>query len=103
VICGTVGHAQQLNTDQVIDRIVQREHDEIKLVGPCKPIIEIYVQDIRTDQQPSKKPVTDRGGFLDRPSRDHETQAEGPNLKTRPATLPDHSLRSYLVHASNPE
>ena len=59
VIAGSVGSAQQPTTDQVIDRIVQREHDEIKMFNQYDPIIEIYVQDTRTGQQPSQEPTTD--------------------------------------------
>ena len=58
-ISGSAGWAQQLNTEQVIDRIVQRENDEVKMLSQYDPIIETYVQDINPDQQPGALPVTD--------------------------------------------
>ena len=57
-IWGSAGWAQQLKTEQVIDRIVQRENDEVKMLSQYDPIIETYVQDISSEQQ-AAVPVTD--------------------------------------------
>ena len=56
---GNAGRAQQLNTAQVIDRIVQRENDEVKMLSRYDPIIETYVQDSGNDSQLGTVPVTD--------------------------------------------
>ena len=39
---GNVTQAQQLSTNQVIDRIVQRENEEMKTLHQYDPIVETY-------------------------------------------------------------
>jgi hypothetical protein len=56
---GSVCRAQQLNTDQVIDRIVQRESDEVNMLKQYDPIIETYLQDVRPDQLNGVVPTAD--------------------------------------------
>ena len=60
---GNVTWAQENSGDQVIDRIVQRENEEVKTLRSYDPIIETYVQDIRPDQKPGTAPVTDHYFF----------------------------------------
>jgi len=51
VIPGRTGPAQQLSGNEVVDRIVQREADEAKMLRQYNPVIETYVQDTRPDPQ----------------------------------------------------
>ena len=50
---------QQPSVDQVVDRIVQRENEEVKTLQQYHPIIETYVQDMRADQELGTSPITD--------------------------------------------
>ena len=56
---GNVTHAQQLSTNQVIDRIVQRENEEMKTLHQYDPIVETYVQDLRPDNELGMMSITD--------------------------------------------
>ena len=56
---GNVTQGQQLSTNQVIDRIVQRENEEIKTLRQYDPIVETYVQDLRPDNEFGIVSVTD--------------------------------------------
>jgi hypothetical protein len=56
---GNVTWAQQLGVDQVVDRIVQRENEEAKILRQYHPIIETYVQDMRAGQELGTAPITD--------------------------------------------
>jgi len=56
---GNVTPAQQLSTNQVIDRIVQRENEEMKTLRQYDPIVETYVQDLRPDSLFGMVSVTD--------------------------------------------
>ena len=56
---GNVTQAQQLSTNQVIDRIVQRENEEMKTLHQYDPIVETYVQDLRPDNELGMMSITD--------------------------------------------
>jgi Peptidase family M48 len=56
---GRMNRAQQPSVNEVIDRIVQRESDETKMLREYVPVIEIYVQDTRPDQQVGIVPTAD--------------------------------------------
>ena len=56
---GNVTQAQQLSTNQVIDRIVQRENEEMKTLRQYDPIVETYVQDLRPDNEFGMVSITD--------------------------------------------
>jgi hypothetical protein len=56
---GNVTGAQQPSVDQVVDRIVQRENEEVKILQQYHPIIETYVQDMRAGQELGAPPITD--------------------------------------------
>lgn len=56
---GNVTWAQQPSVDQVVDRIVQRESEEVRTLQQYHPIIETYVQDMRAGQDLDTPPITD--------------------------------------------
>jgi Peptidase family M48 len=56
---GTVIWAQQPSVDQVVDRIVQRENEEVKMLHEYHPIVETYVQDMRAGQELGTAPIAD--------------------------------------------
>ena len=56
---GNVTQAQQLSINQVIDRIVQRENEEMKTLHQYEPIVETYVQDLRPDNELGMMSITD--------------------------------------------
>jgi len=45
--------------DQAIDRILAREHDEVALIRQYSPIVETYVQDMKSDPEMGLVPVRD--------------------------------------------
>jgi len=59
VLRGNVTQAQQLSPNQVIDRIVQRENEEMKTLHQYDPIVETYVQDLRPDNELGMMSITD--------------------------------------------
>ena len=59
---GNVTGAQQPSVDQVVDRIVQRENEEVKILQQYHPIIETYVQDMRAGQELRR--AADHGSLL---------------------------------------
>src|SRR5271155_1206049 len=56
---GNVIWAQQPGVDQVVDRIVQRENEEVKTLQQYHPIIGTYVQGMRAGQELGTSPITD--------------------------------------------
>lgn len=56
---GNATWAQQPSVDQVVDRIVQREREEVSSLQQYHPIIETYVQDLRAGQELGTPPITD--------------------------------------------
>jgi Peptidase family M48 len=58
-LLANVTWAQQPSVDQVVDRIVQRESEEDKILRQYHPIIETYVQDLRAGQELGTAPITD--------------------------------------------
>ena len=56
---GNVARGQQPSVDQVVDRIVQRENEEVGTLQQYHPIIETYVQDMRADQELGTTPIAD--------------------------------------------
>jgi hypothetical protein len=59
MMTGSPDQAQQLSVNEVIDRIVSRENDEVKALRQYEPIIEIYVQDMRPDPDFGMVPSAD--------------------------------------------
>lgn len=59
VILGDMPRAQQLSVNDAIDRIVQRENEEVKALRQYEPIIEIYVQEMRPDPDFGMVPSAD--------------------------------------------
>ena len=55
----TPAAGQTTAVDQVVDRIVAREQQEVKTLRQFNPIIETYIQDMRGDQQLGAVPVKD--------------------------------------------
>jgi hypothetical protein len=45
--------------DQAIDRVIAREHDEIATIRRFSPIIETYIQDMKSDKEMGAIPVKD--------------------------------------------
>jgi len=48
---GRTDRAQQLTVNEAIDRILQRENDETKMLRLYNPVMEIYVQDMTLDPE----------------------------------------------------
>jgi hypothetical protein len=48
-----------LPIDRLVDRITTREHHEVETIRRYKPIIETYIQDVRSDKQLGAVPVKD--------------------------------------------
>lgn len=62
LVAGVTGrgtHAQQVTVDTVIGRIFQREGDEVKTLRQYQPVIEVYVQDLSSDNNPGSALATD--------------------------------------------
>jgi hypothetical protein len=81
-MCGMSLRAQQLNVDQVIDRILQRENDEVRIVGQYNPVVETYVQDMQPDQEFGSVPVADHY-FLGRMIHSPELNVPQPPKKKK--------------------
>src|ERR1700678_2488962 len=45
--------------DQAIDRVIAREHDEVATIRRYNPVIETYIQDMKTDKEMGAIPVKD--------------------------------------------
>jgi peptidase M48-like protein len=73
---------QQLTVDQAIDRIMQRENQEMTLLRQYSPTIETYVQDLRSDKASGVATATDHY-FLGRASLGEGSVQEGQNPKSR--------------------
>src|SRR6202046_430631 len=48
-----------VTVDQAIDRIIAREHDEVATIRRYNPVIETYIQDMKTDKEMGAIPVKD--------------------------------------------
>ena len=48
-----------MTVDQAIDRIIAREHDEIATIRRFSPIIETYIQEMKSDKDMGAIPVKD--------------------------------------------
>src|ERR1700689_4679691 len=48
-----------VTVDQAIDRVVAREHDEVATIRRYNPVIETYIQDMKTDKEMGAIPVRD--------------------------------------------
>ena len=48
-----------VTVDQAIDRVIAREHDEIATIRRYNPMIETYIQDMKTDKEMGAIPVKD--------------------------------------------
>src|ERR1700721_99007 len=48
-----------VTVDQAIDRIIAREHDEVATIRRYNPVIETYIQDMKTDKEMGAIPVRD--------------------------------------------
>src|SRR6204780_5646090 len=48
-----------VTVDQAIDRVIAREHDEVATIRRFSPLIETYIQDMKTDKEMGAIPVRD--------------------------------------------
>src|SRR3984885_38759 len=48
-----------VTVDQAIDRVLAREHDEVAPIRRYNPVIETYIQDMKTDKEMGAIPVKD--------------------------------------------
>ena len=48
-----------VTVDQAIDRVIAREHDEVATIRRFSPVIETYIQDMKTDKEMGAIPVKD--------------------------------------------
>src|ERR1700722_8997369 len=48
-----------VTVDQAIDRIIAREHEEVATIRRYNPVIETYIQDMKTDKEMGAIPVKD--------------------------------------------
>src|ERR1700734_1367016 len=48
-----------VTVDQAIDRIIAREHEEVATIRRYNPVIETYIQDMKTDKEMGAIPVRD--------------------------------------------
>jgi hypothetical protein len=55
----TAAQKVTLPIDALVDRITTREHHEVEAIRRYKPIIETYIQDVRSDKQLGAVPVKD--------------------------------------------
>jgi hypothetical protein len=56
---GTSTAGPVTTVDQAIDRLIAREHDELATIRRYNPIIETYIQDMKTDKDMGAVPVKD--------------------------------------------
>ena len=56
---GTNTSAPVVTVDQAIDHLIAREHDEIATIRRFSPLIETYIQDMKTDKEMGAIPVRD--------------------------------------------
>ena len=56
---GTNPSAPVVTVDQAIDHLIAREHDEIATIRRFSPLIETYIQDMKTDKEMGAIPVRD--------------------------------------------
>jgi hypothetical protein len=48
-----------LQLEEIIDRVIAREHEQIKTIERYAPIIETYIQEVKPDKQLGIVPKTD--------------------------------------------
>jgi hypothetical protein len=51
--------SQSTPLEQVVERVIQREHEEIKTLRRLSPLVETYIQDMRPDKEFGMVPVKD--------------------------------------------
>jgi hypothetical protein len=56
---GSTTAAPVTTVDQAIDRVIAREHDQIATIRRFSPIIETYIQDMKSDKEMGAIPVKD--------------------------------------------
>ena len=56
---GANNSAPVATVDQAIDRLIAREHDEVATIRRFSPLIETYIQDMKTDKEMGAIPVKD--------------------------------------------
>lgn len=56
---GNTTAAPVTTVDQAIDRVIAREHDEVATIRRFSPIIETYIQDMKSDKEMGAIPVKD--------------------------------------------
>jgi len=56
---GANNSAPVATVDQAIDRLIAREHDEVATIRRFSPLIETYIQDMKTDKELGAIPVKD--------------------------------------------
>ncbi len=56
---GASASAPVVTVDQAIDHLIAREHDEVATIRRFSPVIETYIQDMKTDKEMGAIPVRD--------------------------------------------
>jgi hypothetical protein len=56
---GATNSAPVVTVDQAIDHLIAREHDEVATIRRFSPLIETYIQDMKTDKEMGAIPVKD--------------------------------------------
>ena len=56
---GSANASPVVTVDEAIDRVIAREHDEIATIRRFSPVIETYIQDMKTDKEMGAIPVRD--------------------------------------------
>ncbi|MGB8837665.1 MAG: hypothetical protein WCC67_13015, partial [Candidatus Acidiferrales bacterium] len=56
---GSSTGAPVVTVDQAIDRLIAREHDEVATIRRFSPLIETYIQDMKSDKEMGAIPVKD--------------------------------------------
>ena len=47
------------STDQILDRVVEREHAFVAQMRHLHPLVETYIQDMKTDKELGEVPISD--------------------------------------------
>ena len=110
VFCRPALAQQALTVDQVIDRIVTQEQAETKLVRQYSPLVEIYIQQVRPDNNLGTVPNGDQY-FLGRaelakgidvePLTNGDFQTKAPKGVTPSAFMPREFLQMIFIDASD--
>lgn len=103
--------------DQAIDQIVSREHEEVGLIRQYSPIVETYVQDVKSDQEMGIVPVRDHyflgqaelskgitnDSMLEKKKKKSKAERFNPfsHLEGSPSLVPEGFLQMVYVDAND--